>query len=203
MTVLTPAEVEDLKLVIADAATMEGFKTSDWGTWGYDDEGTTAINNIWNMVDTYEDAYADLVSVSADLITANATIASQASTISTQSATITSLNATIAARDATIASLNATITAKDATIASKDVIIAEKDVEISALETDNATLTASNATLTADNATLTAEVAKLELIAYGDPRVQSQYQARRPVTALNDTRTNRADGSQFWGPLET
>lgn len=175
MTVLTPAEVEDLKLVIVDAPTMEGFKVSDWGTWGYQDEGATAINNIWNMVDTYEAAYTDLLDVSADLVTANATIAS----------------------------LNATITAKDATIASKDVIIAEKDVEISSLETDNATLTASNATLTADNVLLTAEVAKLELIAYGDPRVQSQYQARRPVTALNDTRTNRADGSQFWGPLET
>lgn len=196
MTVLTPAEVEDLKLVIVDAPTMEGFKVSDWGTWGYQDEGATAINNIWNMVDTYEAAYTDLLDVSADLVTANATIASQASTITSQTATI-------AARDATIASLNATITAKDATIASKDVIIAEKDVEISSLETDNATLTASNATLTADNALLTAEVAKLELIAYGDPRVQPQYQARRPVTALNDTRTNRADGSQFWGPLET
>jgi len=168
VTVLTAAEVESLKLQIADAPRMEGFIASDWGTWGYDDEGTTAINNIWNLVDTYEDAYASLV-------TANAIIAS----------------------------LNATITAKDATIASKDVTIAEKDVEISSLETDNATLTASNATLTADNVLLTAEVAKLELIAYGDPRVQSQYQARRPVTALNDTRTNRADGSQFWGPLET
>lgn len=175
MTVLTPAEVEDLKLVIVDAPTMEGFKVSDWGTWGYQDEGTTAINNIWNMVDTYEAAYTDLLDVSADLVTANATIAS--------------LNATITSKDATIAS-------KDATIAAKDVIIAEKDVEISSLETDNATLIA-------DNALLTAEVAKLELIAYGDPRVQSQYQARRPVTALNDTRTNRADGSQFWGPLET
>lgn len=161
MTVLTPAEVDSLKLLIADAATMEGFKTTDWGTWGYDDEGEEAINNIWNMVDTYEDAYNDLVSVSADLVTANATIAS-----------------------------------KDATIASKDVIIAEKDVEISSLETDNATLTA-------EKDALIAEVAKLELIAYGDPRVQPQYSARRPVTALNDTRTNKADGSQFWGPLET
>jgi len=161
MTVLTPAEVEDLKLLIADATTMEGFNVSDWGTWGYQDEGEAAINNIWNMVDTYEASYADLLDVSADLIIANATIAA------------------------------------------KDVTIAEKDVEISSLETDNATLTASNSTLTADNALLTAEVAKLELIAYGDPRVQSQYQARRPVTALNDTRTNRADGSQFWGPLET
>lgn len=147
MTVLSKAQVEDLKLQIADAPTMESFTAGDWGTWGYDDEGTTAINNVWNLIDTFEAA-------------------------------------------------DSTIIAKDATIAAKDVIIAEKDVEISSLETDNATLTA-------DNALLTAEVAKLELIAYGDPRVQSQYQARRPVTALNDTRTNRADGSQFWGPLET
>lgn len=159
MTVLTNAEVEDLKLLIADAPTMEGFKVSDWGTWGYDDEGTTAINNIWNMVDTYEDSYTQLLDVSADLIAANATIA-------TQSATISSLNSTIAA--------------KDATIAAKDVTIAEKDVEITSLETDNATLTASNATLTQQVTTLGSQITRLRILAYGDPRVQEQKQVRYP-----------------------
>jgi uncharacterized coiled-coil protein SlyX len=109
MTILTNAEVEDLKLLIADAATMEGFKISDWGTWGYDEEGTVAINNIWNMVDTYEDSYNELLDVSADLIAANATIASQA-------ATIASLNASIVAKDATIADLTSQVSTQDATI---------------------------------------------------------------------------------------
>lgn len=202
MTVLTQSEVQDLTLLIADAATMEAFKTSDWGTWGYDEEGTIAIQNIWNMVDTYDDAWTQLGVCEADLTTANATIASQASTISSQAATITSQTATIAARDATIASLNATISSLNATILAKDTVIANKDTEIATLQSDKAGLETDLATAEQTITTLDAELYEVKLIAYGDPRVQQQYPARRPVTALNDTR-RQADGSQFWGPLET
>jgi hypothetical protein len=181
VTVLTAAEVEDLKLLIADAATMEAFKTSDWGTWGYDTEGETAINNVWNLVDTYENAYNELLDVSADLIAANATIA---------------------ARDATIVSLNATIASLNATILAKDAVIANKDTEITTLQSEKTVLEGDLATAEQTITTLDAELYETKLIAYGDPRVQQQYPARRSVTAINDTRI-QADGSQFWGPLET